>query len=69
LGAAGGGRPPPHRGLGKLVRRLITERTVRSHGVVVHPPRFDLLLRVRQAHKPVLVEAFVAKLAVEALAM
>ena len=34
--------------------------------VIVVPPRFDALTRFSQAHEHVLVEAFVAQLAVEA---
>ena len=50
----------PLLGLGKLVWRLIGERTVRPDGVVVHAPGFDLLLRVGKADKPVFVQALVA---------
>jgi hypothetical protein len=40
---------------------------MRPHGVVVDPPRLNDLLRFGDAEKPVLVQAFVAKLAVETL--
>ena len=39
---------------------------MRAYAVVVDPPGFDRRLCVDQADKPVLVEAFIAKLAVEA---
>src|SRR5262249_33930952 len=51
----------------KLRRWTIPQRAVRSVIVVVLPPGFDSLLRVRHTDEPMLVEAFVPKLAVEAL--
>ena len=57
----------PHLGLGKLVRCLVIERTVRPHRVVIDAPRFNQPLRVGQANKPVFVEALVAKFPVETL--
>jgi hypothetical protein len=36
----------PLRGRGKVVRRLIGERTVQTHGVVIDAPRFDQRLRI-----------------------
>ena len=40
---------------------------MRSVLIVLSPPGFDYELRFRQSHKPVLVETFIPKLAVEAL--
>ena len=40
---------------------------MRPHGVVVNPPGVDDVLRLRDAEKPVLVQALVAKLSIEAL--
>jgi hypothetical protein len=40
---------------------------MRPDGVVVNAPRFDLQLRVGQDDKPVVVQALLATLAVEAL--
>ena len=40
---------------------------MRPYLVVILPPDLDLMLGFVQCHKPVLVEALVAKLAVEAL--
>ena len=37
------------------------------HAVVVEPPGFDCLAGLREAHQPVLIEALVSKLAIEAL--
>ena len=37
------------------------------HGVVIHAPRFNHRLRLRDADKPMLIEALVPKLPVEAL--
>ena len=39
---------------------------MRPHGVVVHAPGFNDLLCLRDTEKPVLVQALIAKLAVEA---
>jgi hypothetical protein len=39
---------------------------MRTHRVVVDPPRFDQRLRFGDAGKPMFVETFVAKLAIEA---
>jgi hypothetical protein len=40
---------------------------MQPHGVVIDAPRFNGLLRLGNAEKPVLVQALVAKLAVETL--
>ena len=53
--------------LRKLARSLILEPAVQSFGFAVDPPRFDGPLRIGQAGEPMLVEAFVAEGAVEAL--
>ena len=42
---------------------------MRPHGVVVNSPGFDDLLRLRDAEKPVLVQALITKLSIEALDM
>lgn len=43
----------------------LVERAVRSDGVVVDAPAFDLRLRIHQVQKPVLVQTLVAEFAVE----
>jgi len=67
----GGGRlqssRPEPRPLGKLGWRHVPQRAVRPDLVVVETPRLDLAARVGQVDKPVLVQALVTKLAVEAL--
>src|SRR4029077_16220320 len=40
---------------------------MRAHRVVIHPPGFNHLPCVLQIHEPVLVQAFIAELPVEAL--
>src|SRR5687768_10391072 len=60
---AGGGRAGGGVGRG----RLLVERRVGSDGVVVHAPRLDRGGRIGEADRPVLVQALVAKLAVETL--
>src|SRR4029077_8522194 len=50
----------------KFVRRLIPQRAMRPYRVVVHPPGLDQLSCLSQIHEPVLVQAFVSKLPVEA---
>lgn len=45
----------------------ITQRAVRSNMVVVDPPLGDFVSCIRQAKEPVLIEAAVSELAVEAL--
>lgn len=52
---------------GKLSRRYPSDRSVWSHLVVVLAPDGDDLAGLRQGFEPVLVEAFVPELAVEAL--
>jgi hypothetical protein len=44
----------------------VAERAVWPHRVVVDAPSLDDLLRLGDAQKPVLIQAVVAKLAVEA---
>jgi hypothetical protein len=51
----------------ELLRREVPEGAGRPIQIVVHPPVFDGPLRVGQAEEPVLVEALVAQLAIEAL--
>src|SRR6185312_5643488 len=55
------------RGLGKVLRRGPVQRAVGTHGVVVDAPGFDRHRRIGQTDKPVFVQTFIAKLAVEAL--
>ena len=50
----------------KFFRRPIPQRAVRPHRVVVHSPGLDHLARISQIHEPVLVQAFVPELPVEA---
>ena len=52
---------------GELFRRQIPERDVWAHRVVIHPPFLDHLSCVSQIHEPVLVQAFISELPVEAL--
>ena len=52
---------------GKLSRRYQSDRSAWSHLVVVLAPDGDDLAGLRQGFEPVLVEAFVPELAVEAL--
>jgi len=52
---------------GERCRRRVGERAVRPHPVVLLAPRLDDLTRVIQADEPVLVQALVAELAIEAL--
>ena len=51
---------------GKLSRRYPSDRSVWSHLVVVLAPDGDDLAGLRQGFEPVLVEAFIPELAVEA---
>lgn len=51
----------------KLVRGQLPERSVRSRAVVVKAPSFDNLPSFGECGEDVIVEAFVAKLAVKAL--
>src|ERR1700722_16434308 len=52
---------------GELFRGQIAQRAVRAHGVVISPPVLDHLPCVPEIHEPVLVQAFIAELSVEAL--
>ena len=52
---------------GELGRRHSADRAVRPDFVVVAPPAGDVLPCLVQRLEPVLVQAFVAELAVEAL--
>lgn len=49
----------------ELVRRSLSERSVRSELVVVDAPTLDDPARIGQRCKHAVVEAFIAKLAVE----
>src|ERR1700676_2986110 len=53
-------------GRGKFFGRPVPQRAVRAHRVVVHPPGLDHLACVSEIHEPVLVQAFIPELAVEA---
>ncbi len=53
--------------LAEGLRSQVAQRTVGSGPVVVLPPFFDYLLGLLQIVEPVLVQAFIPKLAVEAL--
>ena len=50
----------------KFFRRPIPQRAVRPYRVVVHPPGLDHLSRISEIYEPVLVQAFIAELPVEA---
>src|SRR5262245_54001777 len=52
---------------GKLLWCLIAQRTMRSMAVVVDPPSLDLPSCIGKVNEPILVQALVAKLPVEAL--
>src|SRR5690606_36246723 len=52
---------------GVLSRCEVSERAVRTLGVVLEAPTLDNRTGVGQVHKPMLVQAFVAQPAVEAL--
>ncbi len=49
----------------KFIRRFIFQRAVRPNFIVFYPPVLDNLLGVFEVQKPMLVEAFIPKLAVE----
>ena len=55
--------------LRELGRGLVAERAVGPLLIVVLPPRLHDLAGIAEAEEPVLVEAFVAQPAVEALAV
>ena len=50
---------------GKLSRRQIAERAVGAHFVVVTTPGGDENTRLREAGKPLVIQAFVAEATVE----
>jgi hypothetical protein len=50
-----------------IFRRQVAQRAVWAYLVVIDPPGFDDLSRAVQCQKPVLVEAFLAELAMKAL--
>ena len=51
----------------KLSRRACTEARVRPHVIIVVPPRGDDLASFPETQEDVLIEALIAKFAVEAL--
>src|SRR5215469_17475608 len=52
---------------GKLQRRQIVQRTMRSLLVVILPPVFDFSARIAQTCEPVRVQTFISKPTIEAL--
>jgi hypothetical protein len=45
----------------------VSQRAVETSLIVIGPPFFDNLLGLVEAHEPILIQAFIPKLAVEAL--
>ncbi len=49
-----------------FIRRAVRQAAVQSFFVVLHPPPFDLLLRIHDAYEPVRIQAFIAQPSAEA---